>query len=648
MSGPITVGIAWLNATELQREALANQYYNDLFSGYKWTTNTLTWSAPTSSYGFLANGATPQGFVPFSAQDILETQSFLNYLSSIINLHFTYTSSGSSDIKLGYEQMIVGIAGYATYPPTGVAYISSNYAGGALESSGSYGFNVLIHEFGHLLGLKHPFDGSPVLPTSLDTGYATIESYNDFAFIFGPANDAQSYKYAQSYMPLDIAALLSMYGSATGISTTNFTFQFSATAAFTYGNQNATVNIFAPFYLYDANHSVTLDFSTLNNSSDYLTIDLRELVILYAPQGSLAYGQYNYTTGTWSDIQHTNATTQIFNTSISSNTHITSIIGSPLNDTIVAGTSNCSINGGAGIDTLVYDDTFANCTLTISSDHTSFTIIDKSHLLGTDTVTNVEKIQFTDQSFITDQLFKITPTIIQNDYLAITRTALPLDQATTIANAINAGTQTETQYVNGLLSQVANTTIPAVAIEATMYNATGTSAEITFLTVSFLPPQMANAINHGLNPQVYACEALGLVFAFSNETGSTAFANNFGPSITMPNTTAGDAAFAAAASGTIFGVASTANLVSVIDQFVSNWKAFYTSHGVPGLPNASAAQIDLAARGAAWGDMVGVALANNLGPLSGQVVNFLDDAAQGSAIYGASLVGQPEHHPFFS
>ena len=180
-----------------------------------------------------------------------------------------------------------------------------------------------------------------------------------------------------------------------------------------------------------------------------------------------------------------------------------------------------------------------------------------------------------------------------------------------------------------------------------MYGVTGTSTEITNLTTNFLPAQVANATANGLNPQVYACEALGLAFAFSNETGSMAFANNFGPSNNaMPNTAAGDAAFATAASNTIFGAASTANLVSVMQNFVSNWEAFYTAHGVVGLVNATAAQIDLAARGAAWGDMVGVALANNIGPLHGQVVNFLDDAAQGTAIYGASLVGQPAHQPF--
>jgi hypothetical protein len=241
----------------------------------------------------------------------------------------------------------------------------------------------------------------------------------------------------------------------------------------------------------------------------------------------------------------------------------------------------------------------------------------------------------------------LTAATIQNDFLAITRTVLPLDQATTIANSITAGTQTETQYVNGLLSQVANTTIPAVAVEGSMYGAVGTSAEVTSLTTQFLPAQVANAIQHGYSPQVYACEALGLVFAFGNENGGTAFATNFGPSnAAMPNTTAGDAAFAGAAAGAIFGSAATANTPGAIQNFVSNWEAFYTSHGIPGIAHPTAAQIDLAARGAAWGDAVGVALANNLGPLNGQAMNFLEDAAQGTAIYSASLSSQPNHAPF--
>ena len=74
---------------------------------------------------------------------------------------------------------------------------------------------------------------------------------------------------------------------------------------------------------------------------------------------------------------------------------------------------------------------------------------------------------FTALSSDAGQLFTvgIVPATIQADYFGITCTALPLDQATTEANAIIAGTTTETQYVNSLLSQVVDTTISVVAVE---------------------------------------------------------------------------------------------------------------------------------------------------------------------------------------
>jgi hypothetical protein len=163
----------------------------------------------------------------------------------------------------------------------------------------------------------------------------------------------------------------------------------------------------------------------------------------------------------------------------------------------------------------------------------------------------------------------------------------------------------------------------------------------------FLPAQVTNALNNGLNPQVYASEVVGLAFAFGDENGGTAFATNFGPTTPgMSATPAGDAFFAAAAASAIFGSAATANTPGAILGFVSNWEAFYTSNGLPGHPNATTDQIDLAARGAAWGDAVGVALANDLGPLPGQVINFLEDAARGGALYSKSLASQPSHAPF--
>jgi hypothetical protein len=238
--------------------------------------------------------------------------------------------------------------------------------------------------------------------------------------------------------------------------------------------------------------------------------------------------------------------------------------------------------------------------------------------------------------------------VLQNDVLGIERTdTMSMNEFTQEVLAIDTGQTTEFQLVNSLLSAVADTTIPAVAVEGSMYNAVGSSDEITKLVTEFLPAQVANALQNGYIAQVYVCEALGLAFAFGNENGATTFDTNFGPSNpATPATPAGDAAFAAEAANAIFGAAATANTPGAILQFVSNWEAFYTAHGVPGIPNATTDQIDLAARGAAWGDAVGVVFANNLGSLPNQAITFLENAAHGTANYSASLTNQPILEPF--
>jgi hypothetical protein len=314
------------------------------------------------------------------------------------------------------------------------------------------------------------------------------------------------------------------------------------------------------------------------------------------------------------------------------------------NDVLGGGGGNDYIDGGGGVDTAVFSG--ASTQYTITHIGSSVSVADMvPNRDGTDILTNVEILQFTDKSI--NLTGTVTAATIQNDYLAITRTPLSPDQAAAVVDSINAGTQTEFSYVNGLLSQVSNTTIPAVAVEATMYGKVGTSDEVTYLTTQYLPPQVAVATKLGLNPQIYASEALGLAFAFGDEHGGTAFATNYGPSNTaMPNTTAGDAAFAAAAAAAVFGAAATAFTPIAIQGWVTSWKAFYSTFGILGNTHPTADQVDLVARAAAWGDAVGNALTSHLGPLEAQVTNFLMDAAQGAAIYSASLASQPNHASF--
>lgn len=65
---------------------------------------------------------------------------------------------------------------------------------------GTSGYETLLHELGHALGLKHPFEGDPTLPAAEDSSLYTLMSYDH---VGGP--------YA-TFRPYDVAALNWLYG----------------------------------------------------------------------------------------------------------------------------------------------------------------------------------------------------------------------------------------------------------------------------------------------------------------------------------------------------------------------------------------------------------------------------------------------------
>ena len=67
-------------------------------------------------------------------------------------------------------------------------------------SPGGYGYETLLHELGHALGLKHPFDGDIHLPASQDNTAYTLMSYNSAGTAY------------QHFSPYDVAALNWIYG----------------------------------------------------------------------------------------------------------------------------------------------------------------------------------------------------------------------------------------------------------------------------------------------------------------------------------------------------------------------------------------------------------------------------------------------------
>jgi hypothetical protein len=200
----------------------------------------------------------------------------------------------------------------------------------------------------------------------------------------------------------------------------------------------------------------------------------------------------------------------------------------------------------------------------------------------------------------------------------------PID-ATAEAAAITAGTDTVYGYAIKLLGSNISLSQVAMAVDALMFDVTDNIAELTKLTTLFLPAQAANAVANGLNPTVYAAEALGLALAQGNGT-SNAFAANFG-SLSV-------SAFAQAAAS------ATGVNANAIQQFVNNWISFYTANPAATFGDT----VTLAAYGAAFGDAVGVALLNaTTANLQTAVPNALIDLAEGKYVVGAPLAAQPIH-----
>ncbi len=76
------------------------------------------------------------------------------------------------------------------------------------------------------------------------------------------------------------------------------------------------------------------------------------------------------------------------------------LIGGTGNDILVGGLGNDTLTGGAGIDTAVYSSALSNYTITKNTN--GFTVTDKTGTEGTDTLTNIDRLHFSDVNVALD------------------------------------------------------------------------------------------------------------------------------------------------------------------------------------------------------------------------------------------------------
>ncbi len=367
-----------------------------LYSTYLWgeigKPIDITYSFTQSATG----GET--GFELYSAEQQLAVKTALSRYSDISGITFVETTdSDAIDLRF-FRDDLTGhgsASGYAGYPSGGDVHIKSSITD---FSVGTSGFSILLHEVGHALGLKHPFDStarnSNTLSTQEDTDQYTVMSYTNYDGVGDniiQSGNSYTWTSVQPTTPMiyDVQAIQYLYGKNIESHKGNDTYTFSNTETG-----------FKTIWDADGNDTFNLSNQTRDAtvslvSGTFSSIGVKEIfnngIELGSPTNNIAiaYGVTieNVIGGSGNDI----------------------MTGNNLSNEITGGLGNDTINGGEGNDTAIYIGNSNDYTIEKISAGLKITS-NSTNNEGVDTLSNIEILRFTDKSIEISTLSNNLPT----------------------------------------------------------------------------------------------------------------------------------------------------------------------------------------------------------------------------------------------
>lgn len=398
-------------------------YIDGLLGNLKWSVNDFTYSFPTTAslYGTSYGEGETATFGVLNTLQQATVRTALTMFASVANLTFreiAETATVHADLR--FAQSDLPSTAWAYYPTTaaegGDAWFNKSSGAYSKPMKGNYAFLTFVHEIGHSLGLEHPHEaGMPADRDSMEYTVMSYRSHIDASTTRGYVNE--TWGYAQSLMMLDIAALQHLYGANYAANSAGTVYRWSATTGemFIDGvGQGAPGGNRILLTIWDGGGSDTYDFSNYGTS---LKVDLRPGGWTTTAAGQLAKLRYDGSRLAAGNIAnallHQGDTRSLIENAIGGtgadtivgNQAANTLKGNAGNDRLTGAEGDDMLDGGAGSDIAVFGGWRLDYGVTLLADG-SLQVKDlrPGAQDGTDTLRNIEALQFSDRTYALAEL----------------------------------------------------------------------------------------------------------------------------------------------------------------------------------------------------------------------------------------------------